>query len=1201
MANTDFIEKIINKESFQEVEQMNQLLDVLLDKFVKVADAAGAADKAIGSSKGLKDYTEETEKLSREQQELLKLQKQIETTVAKRTAAESKLAQELAKEKVLLQQVNKDNTNAAKINLTNAGSLARFEAVVARLRAKQRDLNLTTEEGQKKSELYKKAIDNITNAIKKNSDAQKQQSLNVGNYQGSAQIIVEALERARQKAEQFTKQFGQTSPEARSATRAMEGLQRIVEQPQFLNISNKFTGTNKELRFFQQQISQLKASGAGADVIAPLTKRLAELTDELGDTRAEIKALSSDTRSFDLFAGSVTFAADAMQTFAGVVQLAGVSQEETAKITADLIAVQAVANGVKGIANELTTKGTAANKVYAFTQGLVTTALDRSAAASRRFYAALGLIGLVVTVIGAVAIAMGELNRKLTDAEQKQKALNDVIKEAAADYGKAKVEVAQMGKEIELAKKGVLDKEVVLKKFNETIGETIGQTKSLEEAEATLSSKKDAYVQMMFAKSQAAAAFALANKAAEESVKNELATTDELLTTFEEILITFKSGDFGAILGGVRSPEAVAKAAIESVQEAEKKRSENRNKLQNDYNNFLNIGNQKLEEAGTIAEQNKFTTKEQLELEKEKKKKAEEEAKRRAQLAKEAAEKQKKIDKEIADFQKKLTQENDKSKTEFLNNQEQRVIDNFKRIADNEKLSLNERLTANTAFYSTQEQLIREKAQQEQQALINEATAEAERILGRKLNAERDADLILKINQSTANKRALIQQKSEDEIVAIRQEGVNRQNEIVNGEAGRQLSIIQKQGEDRLRQIEINELNEITALEKSFERGQITKEQYELKKLEIQNRYINERLSAELAFAEEMVAISKALGTDTTEIEKRIADIKLQQAKIVTQGLQEENRKQIELEQQKNDKIRELYNELKQVVFTFLDAGFERQKNAVQREKNLIEERKAAELDRINRLQIAETEKAALTQRLDVQTENQKRILDLRQKQIEIRRAKFNRGVQAAFTTGETIKDVASLLGDAAKAKAQAAVLASNPLTAAFAPAALVNAGLITGLAILQGAVGAARVAQILGTPIPEYWTGTEDSKGGLAWLGERGKELLITPDNKVYETPGSATLAVIPEHSKVINNPDYMNMLKNDSVNSTLKTKPLSQSDFIQWQLKQAELNTDAIVSAIKNKPEAIFNVDPYGAQLWKKHAGSWFTYLDKKVRFKK
>jgi hypothetical protein len=1184
MANTDFIDKIINKEAFQEVEQMNTLLDTLMQKFEAVATAATAADKSIGTSKGVKEFSDNTQKLTAEEKELIRLQKAIETTIAKRTLAESKLAQELAKEKILLQQVNKDNANAAKIAETQAGSLARLDAVILRLRAKQRDLNLTTEEGVKKSEQYKKAIERLNAIRKQESDVIEQQRLNIGNYQGSAKIIVDALERARQKSEQFTKQFGATSPEATAATRAFEGLQRVTENPQFLNISNKFTGTNKELRFFQQQINQLKASGAGDEVIQELTKRLATLTDELGDTRQEIKALSSDTRSFDLFAGSITFAADAMQTFAGVVQLAGANEEDVAKITADLVAIQAVANGVKGIANELTTKGTAANKVYAFTQGLVATAFDRSAASAKRFQAALGLIGLAVTVVGAVVVALSMMNKKLSEAERRQNVVNDLNKEAAKTAGE---EISNLKVLYKVATDSNLAYSERKKAVDELQKQYPAYFKNINDELILQGKAVNAYNATVVAILNAAKARAIETKLAEIATKRleieqEQIEINKQIEKSEASIIQQRKK---AISEGF-DPKGIAATTGPQTQNLRllqqelenKKELRDKNKKENDLliqdESFLLTQITSVPQQGTGSSSSKLNSE---------------------------ADKKKKVLKELIEFEKKLIEENDKARTQFLNNQEQRVLDNLKRIADDEKASLTDRLTANSSFYTAQEQFIRRKAEQDKQAVLDEATAEAERILGRKLNAQRDADLILKINAATANKRFLIEQKAEEDIVNARKEGISKQEEIVNSEAGRQLSIIQKQGEDRLRQIEANEANELNALEQAFQKGKITRENYELQKLNIQNRYLNERLTAELDFAEQMLAIAKALGTDTTAIEKQIGDIKLQQARIITKGLEDESRKRIEIEQQQKQKLTELYNELKQVVFTFVDAGFERQKNAVQREKNLIEERKAAELDRINRLQIAEEQKAALTQRLDIQTENQKRILDQRQKAIEIRRAKFNRGVQAAFTTGETIKDVASLLGDAAKAKAQAAVLASNPLTAAFAPAALVNAGLITGLALLTGAVGAARVAQILGTPIPEYWTGVEDAPGGLAWLGERGKELLITPDNKAYETPGTATLAVIPKHSKVINNPEYMDMLKNESVNSTAKLKPLSEKEFMLWQQHQAAFNTEAIVSAIKNKPEAVVNVTDNGIELYRRHNASWSEYFNKRVKFRR
>ena len=48
-------------------------------------------------------------------------------------------------------------------------------------------------------------FDKYNEFIKKNVDALSQQKINVGNYQGSAKIIVDALEKEKQKLEELIK------------------------------------------------------------------------------------------------------------------------------------------------------------------------------------------------------------------------------------------------------------------------------------------------------------------------------------------------------------------------------------------------------------------------------------------------------------------------------------------------------------------------------------------------------------------------------------------------------------------------------------------------------------------------------------------------------------------------------------------------------------------------------------------------------------------------------------------------------------------------------------------------------------------------------------------------------------------------------------------------------------------------------------
>ena len=257
--------------------------------------------------------------------------KELTRGVAKLEIAESKLGKQIAENKVLLQQANKEQKNRATIALTEAGSISRLEAVVVRLRASQKALNLETEEGRAKNEKYIKSIDFLNEKIKANSDAATKQRLNVGNYQGSAKIIVDALEKQKQKLEELEKAkirvqnagAGSFNPGNVAATRTtiigfaggsqnnaalnkiaesatsadkaiemlneeiertrnvVEGFSRVTDNDKFLNIAGKVGDANAEIKFFTKSLIDLERQGLGnADPsLQEIKERLAELTD----------------------------------------------------------------------------------------------------------------------------------------------------------------------------------------------------------------------------------------------------------------------------------------------------------------------------------------------------------------------------------------------------------------------------------------------------------------------------------------------------------------------------------------------------------------------------------------------------------------------------------------------------------------------------------------------------------------------------------------------------------------------------------------------------------------------------------------------------------------------------------------------------------------------------------------------------------
>lgn len=93
---------------------------------------------------------------------------------------------------------------------------------------------------------------------------------------------------------------------------------------------------------------------------------------------------------------------------------------------------------------------------------------------------------------------------------------------------------------------------------------------------------------------------------------------------------------------------------------------------------------------------------------------------------------------------------------------------------------------------------------------------------------------------------------------------------------------------------------------------------------------------------------------------------------------------------------------------------------------------------------------------------------------------------------------------------------------------AFAQAGPIAGavLAAVIGAMGAAQVAIIAAQPIPKYAKGTDNHPGGLAIVGDGGRQEVIETDNGAYITPAVPTLVDIPKRARVIPNlVDYRKM----------------------------------------------------------------------------
>lgn len=800
--------------------------------------------------------------------------------------------------KLATQAYNKELKDEVALQTAATGSIAKMKLEIKELTKLRNAENVATAEGAKRAAELNKQIDSLNDVITANSDGLTRRKTNIGNYEGSAKIIVDALEKEKQKLEELEKVkirvqnagssfqpgvaaqrttvtgFGgggatgglsNISSQANMAEKSVEelneeiaksrtiieGFSRVTEQPQFLNVAGKVGDATAELKFFTKALIDMERNGLGNSEAANiLRKNLAELTDEIGDTRAEVKALSSDTRSFDLFAGSVTFAADAFQTFAGAAVLAGASEEDAAEATKTLVAVQSVANGVKGIANELTTRGTAANKAYAFAQRNVALAMDGTATAGARLKGVLVTLGIGAVIIGlGLLIAnYGKIKDALLGLSEAQKLNNEVSKRAAENTAE---QVSQLSILVDRVKQGELsfrEKQKAVEDYNTTFGETLGAVKDYAELEKKLIESGADYIEYLQLKGNAEAAYQLALEQSKKAI-NASVDTDRIGFAARTMLAL----KYGNIFDEKGEYAQAVNAANKRLTNNEINEAESKSKK------LLAIQQENLTKMNALAD--------------------------RLKLPVDGADK----DKAKKDKKVKAAKEEVDAEFEIYKINQQRKIELLQEDVENEAAAFQQRMIMLTDFYRARLALIdREEAKEKEgksknEILVIEAKFNDQRIrLAKEVN-----DRLIKLREE-AGPRAIAQaQILADKQLAIIKNFLKKQEELNKAAADKELSRLEdanKRKADLYKEL----YQEIQSTVFAFLNDNLTREDQDLdekKRLldEETRRRINnvEQLGlAEVDRVKTVARIEKEAQFQSEQIEKRKRAIAVERAKF---------------------------------------------------------------------------------------------------------------------------------------------------------------------------------------------------------------------------------------------------------------------------------------------------------------------------------
>ncbi|GAA4327999.1 hypothetical protein [Flaviaesturariibacter amylovorans] len=293
-----------------------------------------------------------------------------------------------------------------------------------------------------------------------------------------------------------------------------------------------------------------------------------------------------------------------------------------------------------------------------------------------------------------------------------------------------------------------------------------------------------------------------------------------------------------------------------------------------------------------------------------------------------------------------------------------------------------------------------------------------------------------------------------------------------------------------------------------------------------ERRALNQRL----AIAQEELARAKSDADKKTALERQLLDARAALNKAYIDQRMAEEVKLADLRKQ-------LVGELIALGQTLVEGFYQRQDDAVREQMELNEQKREREIEIANATITNQQQREQAIAEADARAEARRVQLEKQQEQNEVRKARIIKAMNLFAVGVETAQAVAKISLAAATAKAQAAAVLANPLTAPYFPIAAAAAAKVAAQIPLTIAIGAIRLAAVAATPIPKYFKGrsASDPYEGPAWVddGPSGKggapEVVLRRTGEIEiggNTPRLTYMRkgdiVLPDAKALIHNPKW-------------------------------------------------------------------------------
>lgn len=382
-----------------------------------------------------------------------------------------------------------------------------------------------------------------------------------------------------------------------------------------------------------------------------------------------------------------------------------------------------------------------------------------------------------------------------------------------------------------------------------------------------------------------------------------------------------------------------------------------------------------------------------------------------------------------------------------------------------------------------------------------------------------------------------------------------KRNDLLQAHASKRIKYLQDTAAGGVAVLNSQMQDELNVLTESYTQGEIDKEEYERKKYEITERYAIKQMRNAIDLAKQQLEIPGLSPEDKLKLQQKLSEAEIALNEKVRDSEVKAAEDAENAWRKKLDSISEKIQIVGEILNSFSElssAIFDRKIQEIEEEQEANEKAGDEEIARIERLEEVGviTKEDAEARKMAVEKETARKEEELAKKKAELQEK------QAKWDKANSIN--------------QAIIATALGVTKALPDLVL---------AAIVSAMGAVQLATIVAQPIPKYAKGTVNHPGGLAIVGDGGKNEAILTDKGAYITPSVPTLVDIPQRAVVI--PDIVNIdsfkyMRSDVEmlmrNADKKREPVTVN--VNNDYSRLEKKTDSLITETRNLSKHLKNL---------------------------